>query len=481
MFTVLQNGNVGIGTSSPIASLSLTGTGGIDPVAISSSSGSNLFKITQNSAVTFGTQLVSYQGVTGSQISHDYQVGSSFAGGSYRVAVNTGAGQTYFILYGSSLTNQFAIDGANNRTGIGSSSPSTRLAVQGAGTSDPFDVSSSSMASYFRVTSTGNIGIGTTSPVSTLSLTGTAGVNPVTIASSTGASLFTILQNGNVGIGTSSPTSPLYVKTGSSDSAVFESACSGCSRGITVYNNTSQDNSSAGIGFTLNINGGAVATYGAISGTRTGNTTGDLNFSTNLAGNLAVKMNLNSSGNLSIGNTSGASRLDITNSATSSTIITLRDVVGNISSEIRAGTSTLLNTSVGYQAGNVLTTGQSNAFFGYWAGRVNSIASGNSFFGYASGYSNTTGGANTFIGTSAGEANIGGASNTFIGNAAGSRNQTGGYNTALGASSQYNLVSGTENINIGWSSGYNNIGGNYNVMLGNSTGYFISASNNNTF
>ena len=48
--------------------------------------------------------------------------------------------------------------------GINSTTPSTQLAVKGSGTTDPFDVSSSSNASLLRVTSAGNVGIGTSTP-----------------------------------------------------------------------------------------------------------------------------------------------------------------------------------------------------------------------------------------------------------------------------------------------------------------------------
>jgi endosialidase-like protein/surface protein with Ig-like domain len=54
----------------------------------------------------------------------------------------------------------------------------------------------------------GNVGVGTTSPLTKLSVQGTAGANDVlNIASSTGASLLYVNAAGNVGIGT---TSPLY-------------------------------------------------------------------------------------------------------------------------------------------------------------------------------------------------------------------------------------------------------------------------------
>lgn len=65
--------------------------------------------------------------------------------------------------------------------------------------------------SSFLADSTDFVGIGTSSPTAKLSIQGTAGFNPFMVASSTGASLFSILQNGNIGIGTSTPGSKLDI------------------------------------------------------------------------------------------------------------------------------------------------------------------------------------------------------------------------------------------------------------------------------
>ena len=68
--------------------------------------------------------------------------------------------------------------------------------------------------SSFLADSTDFVGIGTSSPTAKLSIQGTAGFNPFMVASSTGASLFSILQNGNIGIGTIAPAAKLDVRDG---------------------------------------------------------------------------------------------------------------------------------------------------------------------------------------------------------------------------------------------------------------------------
>ena len=66
--------------------------------------------------------------------------------------------------------------------------------------------SSSNVGNLFVINNNGNVGIGNTStPISKLSVQGTGTYNPFTILSSTAASLLTVLTNGNVGIGTSTP------------------------------------------------------------------------------------------------------------------------------------------------------------------------------------------------------------------------------------------------------------------------------------
>ena len=56
-----------------------------------------------------------------------------------------------------------------------------------------------------RITSAGNVGIGTVSPTSTLHVQGSGSTNPFQVSSSTGTGLMVITNQGNVGIGTTTP------------------------------------------------------------------------------------------------------------------------------------------------------------------------------------------------------------------------------------------------------------------------------------
>jgi hypothetical protein len=56
--------------------------------------------------------------------------------------------------------------------GIGTTSPTTTLFVQGSGTTNPFAVASSTGTQLLTVTTSGNVGIGSTTPAATLGVAG---------------------------------------------------------------------------------------------------------------------------------------------------------------------------------------------------------------------------------------------------------------------------------------------------------------------
>jgi hypothetical protein len=73
----------------------------------------------------------------------------------------------------------------------------------------------------------------------------------------------------------------------------------------------------------------------------------------------------------------------------------------------------------------------------------------NTFIGYQSAYANTTGLSNTAIGSNAMVANLGGANNTALGYGALKANTTGASNTALGAAAGVTNTTGADNTFIG--------------------------------
>ena len=171
---------------------------------------------------------------------------------------------------------------------------------------------------------------------------------------------------------------------------------------------------------------------------------------------------------------------------------------------------TLNNSFVGYLSGRV-TTGNANAFFGYKAGYSNSTGIRNVLIGHLTGYNNTTGLDNTFVGSGTGYSNSTGSyctyvgrsagyystgnKNSFFGYAAGLTNTDGANNTYLGTESGYTNSTGSGNTFVGYGAGrqatssYNvcmgyqsgyNLNSNNNTLIGNLTGRFLTTGSSNT-
>jgi hypothetical protein len=122
----------------------------------------------------------------------------------------------------STLGNSLLFDNGTV-AGLNATSSTVSFNVQGSGALNPFNVASSSGISILAVTANQRVGIGSTSPTATLVVEGTS-TSPtlpiLTVASSSNASVFTILANGNVGIGTSTPIGQFAVASSTNANAV---------------------------------------------------------------------------------------------------------------------------------------------------------------------------------------------------------------------------------------------------------------------
>jgi hypothetical protein len=192
--TLLDNGTVaGINATSSTVTFLVQADPGINPFSVASSSGSQLFTILSNGNIG---------------------IGSSTPSSALAITGTAGDTDNLFTVASSSGAQWFNI-ASNGRVGIGTSTPGSKFAISGVAgdASNLLTVASSSGANWFNIASNGRIGVGSSTPISTFSLKGTGGVNPLIIASSTGASLFSILQNGFVGIGSSTPASLFSVNS----------------------------------------------------------------------------------------------------------------------------------------------------------------------------------------------------------------------------------------------------------------------------
>lgn len=151
------------------------------------------------------------------------------------------------------------------------------------------------------------------------------------------------------------------------------------------------------------------------------------------------------------------------------------------------------NVSVGYLAGDNLTSAAGNTFIGSLAGSATTTGANNTFLGNTAGASNTTGYSNTIIGYYAGAGNTTGVENVFIGAGTAAATGNASYNTFIGNAVGSSLVGGSGNILIGHGAGnaftnvYGNVcvgmaagqnaSGEYNVFLGNGAGRYETSSN----
>jgi trimeric autotransporter adhesin len=141
------------------------------------------------------------------------------------------------------------------------------------------------------------------------------------------------------------------------------------------------------------------------------------------------------------------------------------------------------NTAVGYQAGDTITTGTRNTILGSDTAATLTTGYGNTLLGYQSGTKITTGHNNIGIGYNAltgdkafGPGNITGNYNTAISGNALKAISSGTQNIAIGNDSGYSITSGNNNIAIGFQTLYNNTTGAENVAIGDNAMYIGSAA-----
>lgn len=470
-------GSFGIGTSTPISTLAVTGYAGVNPVAIASSTGLQLFNILQNGNVGIGSSSPSEKLTVAS--------GNIFLSGEYGLKWGGGS-QLYEQTVAVSGVDRMIYRPNGDRFDVITENGSQFMAGFNL-----YEVSLYTSGSQrLVIDSTGKVGIGSSTPASTLGIKGTAGITPFIVASSTNATLLTVLQNGNTGIGLSNP-SYRFETSGTSNIAnrtwaintvpvmFLPDQTSGQFLGSLYVGNGgrsatagAQTNTSVGIGAALSVTSGSENTavgYYAGSAITTG-------IRSVYIGTYAGALVSTGGENLYMGYASGYN----TTSGGANTAIggsSLRYnqagggnvAIGFTALSTGGAVADVYNTiGIGYSSGFYTTGISYGVYIGMFSGYANTTGQANTILGSYTGYNNQTGNYNTYVGF---ESGYGVASNSQTANSAVGKYSlfsvtTGSYNSILGTDAGFNVTSGSSNIFLGYQAGYTTTSGNGNILLG---------------
>ena len=263
---LFSGGNVGIGSTSPAALLTIQGTSGsaADLFNVTSSTNASLFKVSSNGSTTISSLtsgvvqstsagalyvapvvlssqvsgvLSAANGGTGTSTSPTVQgqllmadsTGTKYTPGNLvagaNITINTttpgqitisgsAGGSNYFTQNGSALFNNLGYE-----LGVNSSTPTSNLVVEGSSTNPTlpiFTIASSSNVSYMTVTSAGNVGVGTATPSQLLSVYGN-----LFVATSSVPTLYVNTATRMIGVGTTTEDDTLAIQ-GATGTNLFE-------------------------------------------------------------------------------------------------------------------------------------------------------------------------------------------------------------------------------------------------------------------
>jgi len=178
----------------------------------------------------------------------------------------------------------------------------------------------------------------------------------------------------------------------------------------------------------------------------------------------------NASGNLGIGTTSPAAKLDVNGTGNFSGLVnsTGYQVGGSL---FAFGSSTNFNAFAGF-AGNTTMTGVGNNAFGIHALANNTTGGNNTALGPNTLSANTTGSSNTASGVGALFVNTVGGENTATGDRSLSSNTTGNDNTAFGAVTLFDNTAGSGNTATG-TGALESSYGSFNTAIGYGSGQVV--------
>jgi hypothetical protein len=529
IFGDLSTGDIGIGindpkakmhikhsssnlTPSPVAGLFVENNGSANNAYVFQTAtigGGKSFSITNAGNVGIGTTspsapLTVSDGATATELnSGDFDIGAKIVQSTARIGgiqvenKNTG-GQTRFLALGD--------DGSY-----------TTLTHPGTTSTGSWFGKNKSNTSYLLTTA----GTGT---VRNLAI-GTLGARNVTIGTNDTAAL-TIDTDQEVGIGTASPGAPLHLHTAAASSSrenlmlvtTGESTYSSLGLGnfsteddifIPMLWGYNDDDNRAGVGIlglvSSDSSGGEIGVIDFNVADIAANAADPINASRNSIGshdlfswreNGTMRMVMNADGDLIIGSTTVSSdlMLDVAgkigathycdedgDNCTAAASLGASSSLGGLSDAI-TDYDTDHNMVIGSGSGGSIISGaQYNTIVGEgaFAGTTTNAADGNTALGYNALKANTIGESNIAIGAYSSDANTEGASNTALGRSSLGSNTTGSNNVAIGRDALFNNIDGANNVSMGYSSGKSINSGSNNIAIGYHSGDNITTGSNN--
>lgn len=366
-------------------------------------------------------------------------------------------------------------DGGSTRVKISATSTGGYI---GTSNNNSFGVRTNNIDQIFILDTTGGsnamVGIGTTTPTAKLTIQGVAGQSILNIASSSGSSILSINQNGYVGINDPSSIYQFHVDGGSYGAIVGSTDGVGYS-GVVGYGNDGpgvhgQSGGSSGTG----VSGqGQTGVYGVGPNNDSIGVRGVSHGVNGIGGKFEASSGyalITTDGNVGIGTATPQYKLDVNGDVNIADNQSYR-INGDV---ILHSSSTADSLYVGEHVGLNNTTGQDNTFIGSLAGTNNTTGSNNTFIGRSSGNLNNSGIGNTFVGLNSGSMNTGANNNTFLGYNSGI-SSIGANNTFLGMGAGWLNTTGNNNTFLGDEAGGTNRTGSNNILIGHSA-YGLSSS-----
>ena len=455
--TILNNGDVGIGSSTPWADLSVTNENASGPTFVAgSTAGATQFVVAGSGNVGIGT----------SSPSSKLEVAGD-------IRISSGSGGKIIFDGGTTLSNN-SVTGSAGLTAMGDLTFETS-----AGINFRTAVNGVSSTTRMYVTNAGLVGIGVgVSPTYNFDVSGlghfTGLVDALRFVATSSSATSTFA--GAVGVGTTTPTMPFSV---GGNMIIGASAAGGTPGALTI----SGLGVAAGTFLAVNPSGQVIATTTPTGGTGISTT---LTAGWTLVGNSAntaqatSTLFIGSIGNVGIGTTSPYSFLSISNNWTTPALTPLFTIAST--SALGTGTTTLMTV---LSSGYVGIGTSSPAYALDVAGPINTNQyAGYYQAGYLFAYASTTN-QDTILGLKAGGNNATTtatvAANIAIGFQAFSASTTGIYNNVIGVNALFNDSTGSSNNVLGYKAmGLGLVTGNGNNAIGSSTLYnATSASYNN--